>query len=66
MNGYRIKEARKEKGYTQQLLAQKIGYSQSVVSDWEKGISDPSAKAIVALAQALEVSADYLLGLREY
>lgn len=47
-------------------MAKKIGYSQSVISDWEKGISDPSAKAIIALAQTLEVSADFLLGLREY
>lgn len=35
--GRRIKEARKEAGLTQAELAERMGVTQSVVSDWERG-----------------------------
>ncbi len=60
--GDKIKELRKEKGLTQKELAQIIDFSQSRICDWEKGDCEPSAIAIIALANFFEVSADYLLG----
>ena len=35
MIGHRIREARKQRGYNQQWLAEQIGVSQPSVSDWE-------------------------------
>ena len=63
--GKRLKELRREKGISQQKLALEIVYSQSVVCDWENNRSEPTASAIVKVADYFEVSADYLLGRKE-
>jgi len=55
---------RKEKGFTQVELAQKLDSVQVVISDYERGKVRPSADMIVRLAKALDVSADELLGLK--
>lgn len=57
-----IKELRKEAGLSQTQLAKMVGYSQSVITKWENGESEPNVKAIVKLAKALACSCDYLLG----
>lgn len=61
--GKRVKIARIERGISQQELAQRTGLRQSHVSLIENDRHDPSASAVRALAQALDVSTDYLLGL---
>ena len=48
---------------TQIQHAAAIGVSPGNVGDWETGNSLPGYKALVALAQYFEVSADQLLGL---
>ena len=63
--GETIKSLRLEKGLTQPQLAEMIGVSKGMISVWENNINEPKASYIKALAQALEVSADYLLGLSE-
>lgn len=63
--GKRIKDTRKAKSMTQAQLAEKTGFSQPTVADWEAGKKQPTAGAIIALCKALEVSADYLLGLSD-
>lgn len=57
----RIKSLRKENNLSQRALAQKIGSSQKAVDYWEKGISEPTAGFIVALADCFGCSTDYLL-----
>lgn len=57
----RIKSLRKENNLSQRALAQKIGSSQKAVDYWEKGISEPTAGFIVALADFFGCSTDYLL-----
>lgn len=57
-----LKEIRMEKELTQGKLAKLIGYAQGNVSRWESGEQEPTATAIIALANALDVSTDYLLG----
>jgi transcriptional regulator with XRE-family HTH domain len=61
----KIKELRKEKGITQVELAKALGFSHSIVGFWESGERKPAFDAIIALAKFFEVSADYLLGLKE-
>lgn len=59
---YRISQLRKEKGMSQRTLAKLIGVSAKAVNFWESGKVEPSAKYICALADAFEVTCDYLLG----
>jgi len=62
----RIKELRMEHALTQTELAQKTGYSQSMIVRWEKEECEPTASAIVKLSDALDCSCDYLLGKSDY
>ena len=59
---YRIKQLREEKGISQRALAKKIGASAKAVNFWESGKVEPSAKFILALADAFECTTDYILG----
>lgn len=61
--GGRIRSFRKEKKWTQELLAQKVGVSKQVVSNWERNISKPDHANILSLSRSLEVSVDSLLGI---
>ena len=58
-------KTQKEQNLTQKQLAEKIGYTQQTIADWEAGNIRPTSDAIIALCKALEVSADYLLGLSD-
>ncbi|MBQ7913368.1 MAG: helix-turn-helix transcriptional regulator [Clostridia bacterium] len=63
--GETIKTLRLEKKLTQPQLARLVGVSSGMVSIWENNINEPKASYVKALAQVLEVSADYLLGLSD-
>lgn len=63
--GTRIKIARKQKGLTQEQLAEVIGVSRSAISRWESGDMEPTIKNLAELARTLDVSSDHLLGLDE-
>ena len=52
---------RKEKGWTQQDLADKLFLSNKAVSKWERGISLPDTELLIPLAQSLGVSVTELL-----
>ena len=58
----RIQNLRKEKGLTQTELAKQLGITRSGVNAWEMGISVPSTRYVVELADIFKVSTDYLLG----
>ncbi len=57
-----IKSLRKNKGYTQEELADRINVVRQTVSKWEKGLSVPDAEALQKLADVLEVDIKELLG----
>lgn len=57
-----IKELRTERGLSQAALAKEIGVSQKAVDYWERGINEPKASYIIALAEFFGVSSDELLG----
>ena len=64
--GERVKAAREQRGIKQAELARKLGCSVNALSMLEHNtISDPRASRIIGIAEALQVSADYLLGLRD-
>lgn len=58
----RIKERRKSLRYTQAELAKAINVSPQVISNWERRYTTPSSEDIKMLAEAMNCTADYLLG----
>lgn len=58
----RLKEYRKLLKLSQKELAQKLGKAQTVISSWEIGTGVPNANQLPAIAKALEVSVDDLIG----
>lgn len=61
----RMKELRKSAGLTMRELGQKVGVTESTVSLYESGKREPSQTVLKALADALDCSVDYLLGVDE-
>lgn len=57
-----IAQKRKEKGITQQQLANYIGVSKASVSKWESGLSYPDILLLPELATYFNISIDDLLG----
>ena len=49
-----LKEVRKEKGYSQQQLADEVGFSRNTISSIETGQFNPTAKLALILCIALE------------
>lgn len=65
MYGKILKELRQEKGWSQDELAKKLNTSQRTVSRYERELFDLSTDMIVKICNLFEISADYLLGLKE-
>ena len=59
--GEKIQTLRKQNGYSQEQLAEKITISRQAVSKWELGESIPDIENIVQLSKVFDVSTDYLL-----
>lgn len=51
-----IAATRKERGWTQAELAEKLGVTDKAVSRWERGLGFPDINTIKPLADALEIS----------
>lgn len=59
--GERVKQLRKERGWSQDDLGQKVGTAAHQISRYENGHITPSTEMIVKLAECFDVSLDYLL-----
>lgn len=57
----RLAELRREKGYSQEELAEQLGLSRQAVSKWERAESSPDTGNLVALARLYGVTLDELL-----
>ena len=62
--GRRLARLRKERGYSQTELAERIGTIQALVSDYELDKLRPHAEMVARFALALEVTSDEVLGLK--
>jgi len=60
--GNNIKKFREMKGLTQKQVAEMVGKSKNVVSNWENGLNKPDADTIEKLLGIFEVDANTLLG----
>jgi transcriptional regulator with XRE-family HTH domain len=63
--GERVLLRRRELGWTQHELGAKVGCPYQVISRLESGRQSVLAERLAAIAEALSVSADYLLGLSD-
>lgn len=53
---------RNKKGLTQQELAEKLGFSRDTITKWENGERQIKATDLAKICEALDCSADYLIG----
>jgi len=60
--GKKIREERIEQGYTQEELGEKIDTTGAYIGQIERGERNASMSKIILIAEALNVSIDYLTG----
>ena len=56
-----LKKIRKDKGYTQEILTEKLNVVRQTVSKWEKGLSLPDVDMLSKIANVLETDVNILL-----
>ena len=61
----RLKELREERKLTQNEIAKAINVSQTNIGRWEKGLNEPTASYITALAKYFGCTIEYLLECEE-
>lgn len=61
----RLSELLNENKISKRELAKKIGVSATSISDWSTGKIQPTAENVYLISEYFEVSADYLLGLKD-
>lgn len=59
--GKRLKEARKDLGFSQACFASALGVSKGQVSRYEAGINSPTSGALARVSAAFNISLDWLL-----
>ena len=64
--GDRVKQTLKEIGWTQKTLAEKLQVQTSTLCEWLNDHNEPPMQTIAEIAVILEVSSDFLLGIKEY
>ncbi len=57
----RLYELRKQKGFSQEELANRVNVSRQTVSKWEIGDSTPDMEKLIALSDLFEISLDELM-----
>lgn len=61
----RLKELRKENGYTQEYVAKYLNVKQNTYSQYESGINQISIPCLCKLAELYDTSVDYILCLTD-
>ena len=62
--GNRLKESRKQAGYTKDQVAKLMYMTQQQYSRFENGVFELNYQQIIKLCQLYNISADYLFGLK--
>ena len=57
----RLADMRREKGFSQEELANQLGLSRQAISKWERGESAPDMANLIALADLYDVTLDELI-----
>lgn len=61
MNFNNLKLLRKQYGFTQEQIAEKLGVSRQTIAKWERGECLPDIENVIALANIYEVTVDQLV-----
>lgn len=64
--GTKLKERRQQLNMTQKQVADILGVAQPVYQRFEKGTFECSYSQLAELCKLFDISADYLLGLKDY
>lgn len=59
----RLRLCLSERGVSQKWLADRVGTTEATISRCLNGVNVPSGELIMAMADALDVSMDYLMGM---
>ncbi len=60
-----LKTLRKDYGYTQKEIADKLGITYQSYQAYERGIAVPNLKNFIRLAEIYDVSMDFLIGKKD-
>jgi len=61
----RLRELREQRGWSQRELARRCGFGEAQVRKYENSETDPSSTYLKLMAEQLDVSTDYLLGMSD-
>src|SRR5580658_3647086 len=59
--GIRIRDIRRERGWTQDQLASAVGVSRSAVAQWETGRAGQVTTNLTRIAEVLEIGVEYIM-----
>lgn len=62
----KLKELRIEKGLSQREVSSALGMTRNAFTNYENGYREPSLDNLKKICQFFNVSADYLLGLKDF
>lgn len=62
----KLKELRTEKGLSQSEVSKALGLTRNAFTNYENGYREPSLDTLKKICELFAVSADYLLGLKEF
>ena len=56
-----IRQLREERGWSQELLARRLGVGQGTVSNWERGLKVPQPRTLLRLAELFDVNPEEIV-----
>lgn len=62
----RLKGTRADLGLSQKEVAESCGITASAYANYEQNLREPSLDVLAKICQALDVSADFLLGIEDW
>ena len=63
--GERLRQEREKAGYSQEAFAERLNCCAVTVSRWENGHNPMKDVDVIRITEILNISADYLLGIRK-
>lgn len=61
----RLKALRQARGWSQRELSRRCNLAENMISKYENGLVDPATTSLKTIADALDVSTDYLVGITD-
>ena len=62
MNGELLRRVRKQRGLTIEEAAESVGISRQSLSNYERGVREPSLKILITMSDLYQISLDELAG----